>query len=85
MTLSPQKITAVDLFCGVGGLTYGLTKSGITVKAGVDIDPACAYPYTANNQAQYVDKSVTDLTSEELNGYFGKAKYRLLAGCLQSM
>ena len=31
-------IVAVDLFCGIGGLTYGLNKSGIKVAAGVDLD-----------------------------------------------
>ena len=31
-------IKAVDLFCGVGGLTYGLQKAGIPVVAGIDID-----------------------------------------------
>lgn len=30
-------IKAVDLFCGVGGLTYGLQKAGIPVVAGIDI------------------------------------------------
>ena len=29
-------IKAVDLFCGVGGLTYGLQKAGIPVVAGID-------------------------------------------------
>ena len=28
-------IKAVDLFCGVGGLTYGLQKAGIPVVAGL--------------------------------------------------
>ena len=37
-------ISAVDLFCGVGGLTKGLSQSGINVKLGIDIDPACEYP-----------------------------------------
>ena len=31
-------IKAVDLFCGVGGLTCGLQKAGIPVVAGIDID-----------------------------------------------
>ena len=29
---------AVDLFCGIGGLTKGLELSGMTVAAGIDID-----------------------------------------------
>lgn len=33
-----MKINAVDLFCGVGGLTCGIQKSGINVIAGYDID-----------------------------------------------
>ena len=39
-------IKAVDLFCGVGGLTYGLQKAGIPVVAGIDIDDSCEYAYT---------------------------------------
>ena len=26
-------ISAVDLFCGVGGLTHGLTRSGVIVRS----------------------------------------------------
>ena len=56
-------IVAVDLFCGIGGLTRGLEKAGITVKYGVDIDPTCAYPYTANNNAEFLLKSVAELSA----------------------
>jgi site-specific DNA-cytosine methylase len=49
LTATKSKISAVDLFCGVGGLTKGLEKAGIDVKLGIDIDPACEYPYSANN------------------------------------
>ena len=38
-------IDAVDLFCGAGGLTAGLLKTGITVRAGYDIDLNCEYAY----------------------------------------
>ena len=44
-----MKIKAVDLFCGVGGLTCGLRKAGIPVVAGIDIDASCEYAYTHNN------------------------------------
>lgn len=27
------KLSAVDLFCGAGGLTYGLERAGISVNA----------------------------------------------------
>ena len=39
------QIKAIDLFCGVGGLTRGLEKAGIDVTLGVDIDADCEYPY----------------------------------------
>ena len=39
---------AVDLFCGAGGLSYGMKHAGITISAGIDIDPACKHPFEAN-------------------------------------
>ena len=46
---SSLSISAVDLFCGVGGLTYGLRQAGINVVAGLDIDERCRYPFKENN------------------------------------
>ena len=65
-------IDAVDLFCGAGGLTYGLNKAGINVRAGVDLDLACRYAYEHNNKAVFIPKSVTDISLDDLNGYFHK-------------
>jgi len=74
-------ITAVDLFCGVGGLTNGLEKSGIDVRLGIDTDPACEYPYTANNKARLLLKSVEDLEPQDFEQVFEKSEIRLMAGC----
>lgn len=74
------KITAVDLFCGAGGLTKGLEKSGITVRAGVDVDPACAYPFESNNDATFILKSVDEITGNDLKEHW-QGGLKLLAGC----
>ncbi|MCH9725223.1 MAG: DNA cytosine methyltransferase [Planctomycetes bacterium] len=76
-----HKVAAVDLFCGVGGLTKGLEKSGINVKLGIDIDPACEFPYSENNEAKFLLKSVAKTTGDELRSHFKKNELRLLAGC----
>ncbi|WP_417423189.1 DNA cytosine methyltransferase [Hoeflea sp.] len=74
-------VKAIDLFCGVGGLTRGLEKAGIKVGLGVDIDPACEYPYEENNAAAFLQKSVADLTADDLADSVRGASYTLLAGC----
>ncbi|WP_338658974.1 DNA cytosine methyltransferase [Yersinia intermedia] len=76
-----KNIACVDLFCGAGGLTHGLVLEGITVVAGVDIDPACRFPYETNNKAKFIEKSVSAVTSSELNSWFGDADFKILAGC----
>ncbi len=38
-------IAAIDMFCGAGGLTHGLIKSGIPVVAGFDVDETCRYAF----------------------------------------
>lgn len=74
-------IEAIDLFCGVGGLTRGLQDAGVRVHAGFDIDPACQFPYAHNNGATFVHKSVSELTAADINGWFTPGSVRLLAGC----
>ena len=42
-------ISAVDLFCGAGGLTHGLIQAGVGVEAGIDIDEQAAHAFRTNN------------------------------------
>ena len=53
-----KSIQAIDLFCGAGGLSYGLLLEGINVVAGVDIDSYCKFPYEKNIGASFIEKSV---------------------------
>ncbi|MCY3949730.1 MAG: DNA cytosine methyltransferase [Acidimicrobiaceae bacterium] len=74
-------LRAVDLFCGVGGLTHGLESAGLRVIAGVDIDPACEYPYTRNNDSRFEMRDVASLGGSEVGDWFEGADLTLLAGC----
>lgn len=76
-----SSVCAVDLFCGAGGLTRGLEESGIDVMLGVDIDSVCRYPYTHNNRATFLQKSIEDITADDFPRAFHRASYRLVAGC----
>jgi DNA (cytosine-5)-methyltransferase 1 len=76
-----SNIEAVDLFCGVGGLTFGLSQANIDVLAGVDIDPASHYPFEANNDATFIQKSVEDIHGRKLRAMYSSGAIRLLAGC----
>nr|WP_221277127.1 DNA cytosine methyltransferase [Deinobacterium chartae] len=69
------------MFCGAGGLTHGLALEGVPVRAGIDIDPACHFPYEANNPGQFIRSDVSQLSADVLDGMYGDADVRILAGC----
>jgi DNA (cytosine-5)-methyltransferase 1 len=75
------KIDAVDLFCGAGGLSYGLSKEGISVRAGFDLDPACEWPFQKNIRASFYRDDVARLSGNQLRRHFSKTAIKLLAGC----
>ena len=79
-THSPT-ISVIDLFCGAGGLSYGLQTAGIVVTAGVDNDSACAYPFETNINASFIEKNITDVTGDQLRPLWLPKSIRLLAGC----
>ncbi|PKI89861.1 DNA (cytosine-5-)-methyltransferase [Actinomycetales bacterium SN12] len=78
---SPQTIAAIDLFCGAGGLSLGLKQAGVHVVAGIDLDPACQYPYEQNLKAKFLHRDVGSVTGVELNELWPDGHLRLLAGC----
>ncbi len=61
------KIKAVDFFCGGGGMSYGMQKSGIQVLAGIDYEENCRATYEANiKKAKFIKADVSELKEEEL-------------------
>lgn len=76
-----KKIVAIDLFCGIGGLTHGLQKSGIKVVAGFDSDPSCKYAYETNNDSLFFDKDVSKMTGDDLNKLYPEGAIKALVGC----
>lgn len=74
-------VCCIDLFCGVGGLTHGFVLEGLPVVAGIDLDPACRYPYETNNHARFIQRDISKVTADELKSLFGGADTTILAGC----
>lgn len=80
--VNTSRIKAVDLFCGVGGLTNGLVRGGVNVVAGIDLDGACRYPYVTNNSpASFLEQDVRNLTGTAVSKLLDDAQFKLLAGC----
>ncbi len=76
-----NNISAVDLFCGIGGLSYGLQLSGIKVNAGIDIDNSCKYSFETNTNSKFINKNIQSITGEELNTLFNENDTKILVGC----
>ena len=71
----------VDLFCGVGGLTKGLTNAGLDVRAGFDSDPTCQFAYTRNNGVPFICQDIRDMDGTEIQVCYDENATRVLVGC----
>lgn len=76
-----QNIVAVDLFCGIGGLTHGLELAGINVVAGIDIDETCQYCYEKNNRARFIKEDVSLLPASKIKEIYPENSIKVLVGC----
>ena len=90
MPVVTPKIEVVDLFCGVGGLTYGLRKSGIRVVAGVDNDATCKYAYEKNNRSKkkrsqesskFILADLTRYGADKVAKLYRRDSVKVLVGC----
>ncbi|MCY4656838.1 MAG: DNA cytosine methyltransferase [Gammaproteobacteria bacterium] len=73
--------STVDLFCGAGGLTYGLETAGIKVAEGVDIDERCRYPFEKQTSARFVNKDIFEYEPHKILDAWNGAEYKVLVGC----
>jgi DNA (cytosine-5)-methyltransferase 1 len=79
--MKTKKIEAIDLFCGVGGLTYGLRQAEINVIAGLDNDKSCKFAYEENNNAKYIEADIAEYDFENMKKLFSKNSIKVLVGC----
>lgn len=76
-----NRAEVVDLFCGVGALSYGLKMAGLTIVAGYDIDHRCKFAFEANNGAEFHTRDIAKLTASEVKKHFSGELPTVLAGC----
>lgn len=75
------KIEVVDLFCGIGGLSYGMKSKGFKILAGFDLDWTCQYAYETNNDAKFIYKDIKIVTKDDILPLYSKNAIKVLAGC----
>lgn len=75
------RIEVVDLFCGIGGLSYGMKTAGFHILAGFDLDSTCKYAYETNTGGEFIFKDIKAVTAEDIIPRYSKNAIRVLAGC----
>lgn len=64
--MTGKRWTAIDLFCGAGGLSEGFRQAGFHVLAGNDIDPHAAQTFVENHfEAQFLPGPIESITARE--------------------
>ena len=74
-------VSAVDLFCGAGGLTHGLLQAKLPVNAGIDIDSSCKHPFEKNNGCSFLEWDIEETKVEQLEKLYPAGDARVLVGC----
>ncbi len=78
-------LKAIDFFCGAGGMSYGLARSGVKILAGIDCDPACKATYEHNNKpARFLERDIATLNPVLLAAELGVERNDddlILVGC----
>ncbi|WP_257005470.1 DNA cytosine methyltransferase [Helicobacter pullorum] len=62
-------------------ISYGLKQVGFDIIAGYDLDKTCKYAYEKNINASFITKNIKDISLQEIQEHFKKARYRILVGC----
>ncbi len=83
MAFNHIPITAIDLFCGAGGLSRGLEDCGIHVQLGIEINPAAVATYRQNLPGIVLMDDIRNITADMIlqELHIQPGNLFLLAGC----
>lgn len=80
--MNKEKLTAIDVFCGGGGLTLGLKRGGFNVIAGIDNNMHAVSTFKANHSDVNVfNQDVSTIKGNSLKKLSANGKIDLIAGC----
>lgn len=68
----PTKLNVIDLFCGCGGMSKGLTDAGLNVIAGIDIWDKAVESYNKNFEHNAYCQDLTTFPPEKFNDLYNK-------------
>ena len=66
-SFSTNALNVIDLFCGCGGMSKGLTDAGLNIIAGIDIWDKAVNSYNKNYNHQAICEDLTKLPPEKFN------------------
>ena len=73
MKAAAKKIRALDLFCGVGGSSWGAREAGVEIVAAFDLWPLAGEAHLVNfPEAEFVNKRLEELDVDALVKKYGK-------------
>lgn len=58
-----------------------MQRSGIDVRAGVDLDPGARFAYEHNNDARFIESDIGTLDPSDIARYYTKSSISCLVGC----
>lgn len=65
--IADKKLTAIDLFCGAGGLSEGFRQAGFHVLAGQDYDEQAGATFAAtHSEATFIGGPIQDVTPAQI-------------------
>ena len=65
-------LNVIDLFCGCGGMSKGLTDAGLNIVAGIDIWDKAVVSYNKNFEHKAYCEDLTQLSPEKFNELYNK-------------
>ncbi len=77
-----MKLHAIDVFAGCGGLTVGLKRAGIAVRAAIELEKHAAASYRANHSDVHVfEQDIRNLSGDAILRKIGIDRLDMIAGC----